>query len=124
MKTRRDFLVASAALLGLSVASPVFGAQQGEKNQKSQESKEGEKPVTEKKIQWGTNVANDRICCGTCQHWSGERRIVAMGRRVQVQAGAFDCKLGVYKKRVALNTPSKTPSPPTACIYKRWVDLP
>ncbi len=63
------------------------------------------------------SVDAKKCCCGTCQHWSGERVIEArMNPRVKCATAYFPCKV----------IPIKCQAPHTCHkkMWKPWVELP
>ena len=57
-------------------------------------------------------------CCGTCQHWSGERVLVEYGRRLRCDGSAHRCPFYPAPSYAFLKC---------RCVqnhYKPWVNLP
>lgn len=58
-----------------------------------------------------------KCCCGTCQHWSGEREMEARTTpRVKCDGAYFPCKV-IPRKSQAPHTCTKN-------MWKPWVELP
>lgn len=64
-----------------------------------------------------THIDVKKRCCGTCQHWSGEREIEArVTPRVKCDGAFFPCKV-IPSKFSAQHTCTKN-------MWKPWVELP
>lgn len=61
----------------------------------------------------------NKICCGTCEHWSGKRDIVEFGRRIKCESGLFTCPW-----RKSGSTAIAIPACPSKQYYKRAIMLP
>ncbi len=101
MQTRKEFIecVGSAGLL---FAMPSVGA--AEKKQH-------------------VLISVDAKCCGTCQHWRGERQLVERGKRLRCEAmPSCGCMRGAGFKY-----PPRSSAASHGCItggfYKQWVGL-
>ena len=106
--TRREFAVGALAIAGTSLCPCAFAAPQ--------------KP-SEKPRQYSL-ISVSAICCGTCQHWKGERMLVDRGLRVKCQATASSpCFRGAGFKYPAIS-PAASHGCVSGKFYKKWVELP
>jgi len=64
------------------------------------------------------------VCCGTCQHWRGERMVVEHGNRVKCQSTAESACFRGAGFKYAPTSPAASHGCVAGKQYKRWIDLP
>lgn len=71
---------------------------------------------------YGTPCAFGRMCCATCEFWTGERKIEGNSRptRVIPQSGKANCQMGTSKTVGVSACVYRNP----ATRYKKWHLLP
>ncbi len=102
MQTRKEFIQGCCAA-GIMLIAPVVAA--ADKKQYSL-------------------ISISAKCCGTCQHWRGERQLVEQGKRIRCeQHPTVGCMRGPGFK-----CPPGSSASSHGCIsgkfYKRWSSLP
>lgn len=64
------------------------------------------------------------VCCGTCQHWSGEREVEPHTFRVKCSNRMARCKVLNTSPRTGNHRVCKGDPCDRKDLWKPWVDLP
>ena len=124
--SRREFAEAALAVAGavLCPCALMANPQKPGAPFKSNGPKPGA-PHSQQKSTAKSYVQVSAVCCGTCQHWKGERELERTGKRVICQSGlpATPCFRGTGFKYTAIS-PAKSHGCVDKKFYKRWTSLP
>lgn len=113
---RREFACAALASVGMALC-PCWALETPPQTKAQQPPKKPETKPVPKSL-----VSVSAICCGTCQHWKGERELVEKGRRIRCDSvPKSPCYRGAGFKYSATSSAASH-----GCVekyYKRWVEL-